>query len=544
MQTLLRLWRTVRHMRWRQIAYRLYYKGFALRVRPLGVLPLRAWPSAAPWPAWQAQSVWSDGICQFLRQTHTLRVPQDWNTAERSKLWLYNLHYLDELSSAQAGERRSMHALWWQRWLAENPPGWGNGWEPYPLSLRIVNLVKWWSGEKEAPAETWVASLVLQVQWLVARKEYHLLGNHLLANAKAMVFAGAFLDGAQAEAWLADGLAILDEQLAEQFLNDGAHFELSPMYHATMLWDLCELLHLTAQIALPSLLERQTAWMDLVRCGLRWMQTMTHPDGRIAFFNDAAWGGAPDLSDLQRYARQLGVADSEDTDAQTLRMRPCDASGYVRMEAGAQTVVIADVARIGPDYLPGHAHADTLSFEFSLHGQRLLVNSGTSEYGDGPERNRQRGTAAHNTVQLAGVDSSEMWGGFRVGRRAYPCHVTLHADADALQLRAGHTGYRWLGGMHQRSWRLEHSALLVEDSVQGESPMAFFHFHPDIRLERIAQRTVQLQVGDRKIATLECSAGQLHLEAGTWHPAFGQVVPNLRLRVAFDGSRLQTRIYW
>ena len=39
-----------------------------------------------------------------------------------------------------------------------------------------------------------------------------------------------------------------------------------------------------------------------------------------------------------------------------------------------------DVALIGPNYQPGHAHADVLSFELSLFGQRLLVNIGTSEY--------------------------------------------------------------------------------------------------------------------------------------------------------------------
>ena len=81
-------------------------------------------------------------------------------------------------------------------------------------------------------------------------------------------------------------------------------------------------------------------------------------------------------------------------------------------------MALLDVAPVGPDYLPGHAHADTLSFELSLFGQRVLVNSGTSQYEAGPERSRQRGTAAHNTVIVDGHDSSEVWAGFRVARRA------------------------------------------------------------------------------------------------------------------------------
>ncbi|MFB1490650.1 MULTISPECIES: heparinase II/III family protein [unclassified Thiocapsa] len=51
----------------------------------------------------------------------------------------------------------------------------------------------------------------------------------------------------------------------------------------------------------------------------------------------------------------------------------------MHLEAGS-AVALLDVAPIGPDYLPGHAHADTLSFELSLFGQRVIVNGGTSRY--------------------------------------------------------------------------------------------------------------------------------------------------------------------
>ncbi|MEN9780004.1 MAG: hypothetical protein RL014_1152 [Pseudomonadota bacterium] len=94
-------------------------------------------------------------------------------------------------------------------------------------------------------------------------------------------------------------------------------------------------------------------------------------------------------------------------------------SGYVRLDNGP-AVALLDVAPVGPDYLPGHAHADTLSFELSVGAQRVLVNSGTSCYGSSAERLRQRGTAAHNTVVVNGQDSSEVWGGFRVARRPLP----------------------------------------------------------------------------------------------------------------------------
>src|SRR5204863_9681114 len=107
-----------------------------------------------------------------------------------------------------------------------------------------------------------------------------------------------------------------------------------------------------------------------------------------------------------------------------------------------------------PDHLPGHAHADTLSFELSLREQRVLVNTGTSTYEVAAERLRQRGTAAHNTVVVDGVDSSEVWSSFRVARRARPLAASWGRDGDALWLSAGHEGYRRLPGkvIHRRRW--------------------------------------------------------------------------------------------
>src|SRR6185295_1096925 len=102
-------------------------------------------------------------------------------------------------------------------------------------------------------------------------------------------------------------------------------------------------------------------------------------------------------------------------------------------------------ASVGPSYQPGHAHADTLSFELSLHGRRVLVNSGTSEYGTGPERQRQRSTAAHNTVVIDGQDSSEVWGGFRVARRAH-CQWLATSRTPAPSIEAVHDGYLRLPG--------------------------------------------------------------------------------------------------
>ena len=117
---------------------------------------------------------------RFLSVERTIGGAKDWNRADWPKLWLYNLHYFDDLAADEAAARAEWHRALVSRWMSENPPGQGNGWEPYPTSLRIVNWVKWSLAGNALSLEA-VHSLALQARWLRKRLEFHLLGNHLWA---------------------------------------------------------------------------------------------------------------------------------------------------------------------------------------------------------------------------------------------------------------------------------------------------------------------------------------------------------------------------
>src|SRR5690606_6973721 len=146
---------------------------------------------------------------------------------------------------AEGGDRRSAwHLDLLRDWVAANPPGHGDGWEPYPTSLRIVNWIKWALAGNTLPPAC-VHSLAVQVRWLRRCLEIHLLGNHLFANAKALVFAGLYFSGPEAHRWLATGLRILEREIAEQILPDGGQFERSTMYHALAYEDMLDLVNAT-----------------------------------------------------------------------------------------------------------------------------------------------------------------------------------------------------------------------------------------------------------------------------------------------------------
>ncbi len=152
------------------------------------------------------------------------------------------------------------------------------------------------------------------------------------------------------------------------------------MYHASLVWDVCDLLNLARLTGVPELATRVSSWMLVVERGLQWLEAMSHPDMDISFFNDAAFGIAPSLDRLKEYSMILGCEPHSNRKLSAPCVRHLKESGYVVIFLDGNGKAILDVGRVGPDYQPGHAHADTLSFELSLFGQRVLVNSGTSQY--------------------------------------------------------------------------------------------------------------------------------------------------------------------
>src|SRR5262249_16951821 len=154
-------------------------------------------------------SLIAENTFRFLNHESRVEAAADWNDPAQEKLWLYNLHYFDDLNADNAAERKGRHEELLQRWIAENPPATGHGWDPYPTSLRIVNWIKWFLVGNRPPAGT-LKSLASQATWLRNRLEYHLLGNHLLANSKALIFAGTFFEGTAPDGWRSKGSPLFD----------------------------------------------------------------------------------------------------------------------------------------------------------------------------------------------------------------------------------------------------------------------------------------------------------------------------------------------
>ena len=535
----LRLLHTARHLRPIQVYWRLWLKLAARLPHPMSGEPPRPVEhfglTAVPT---KPKSNLGGSSFRFLNREVDFGARIDWNAPEEAKLWLYNLHYFDFANLAGANPAAILALM--EDWIEHNPPGRGNGWEPYPTSLRLVNWIKFFAATDIAPSDSVLQSLHRQAWQLRHRLEYHLLGNHLFKNGVALVYAGSWFTGATGDEWLDKGVEIVDGQLREQVLPDGGHFERSPMYHTIVLEDLLDAINVgqtTGRVA-PAVL---ADWCRTACAMTTFLRDTLHMDGEIAFFNDSALGIATPPAQLLAYAERLGiptvVATVTESAGLTATAKPQFGLYALDLPGGRMLI---DAGPIGPDYLPGHAHCDTLSYEVSIAGRRVLVNSGTFQYA-GDRRNEFRATAAHNTVRVDGTEQHEIWSTFRVARRGYPMDIRLESVRDGWQFQASHSGYRRLTGnpVHRRQVHLTGTGWTVCDTVEGSGTHrieVFIHLHPDFKPQFLTDGSVELIIDTYRLriaADRNCTFRQ---EAYEYSPEFGALRPASRLLLALEGT--------
>ena len=541
MSKLLLLINTVKYLKWQQIYFRLVRKFVKPNVTDdfNGAIPQRS-------DGWEHLTLYEEKIDKhlkacFLNHPKQLDFPADWNNEDISKLWVYNLHYFEDLLSNNAGKKTNIHLQLLNSWVDQNPVGHCNGWEPYPSSLRIVNILKAWAGGL-ALSDKLFESLHSQASYLSNDLEKHLLGNHYFVNLKALLFAGVIFGNFR---WVNCAEKGLVSEIPEQILQDGANFELSPMYHSLILVDMLDMYNLSR--AYPTQVSSQLASLleDYIPKMLTFMEAMAHPDGGVSFFNDSVNGIAPTKSKIESYAKKLGFLISP-LKLSEFKIIDNVNSGYICATAAGNKLIF-DASPVGPDYIPGHAHADTLSFELSIDTQRVFVNSGTSEYGLSLLRLNQRKTSSHNTVEIDGKDSSQVWSGFRTANRAKIVFKYAELNHDhSIVLQAAHNGYKSLlgGCIHSRKLTFSKDSFVVSDSIQGAFRYAKsrFHFHPDL-IVSLENNLLKVK-GENFILHSDLTGNVASLITSSWHPEFGVEIPNKMLELQFEHPQLNIVFTW
>ncbi len=359
-----------------------------------------------------------------------------------------------------------------ERWLAEDK-GWERiAWRPDVIGQRLSH----WLAE---PALVDLSgSLEIRNRLFISanRQARHLArvlpagsaGRPLLAAVKGLIYAGIALTGGSR--LLASGLQQLSLALPRQLLIDGGHVERSPAVQLAVLRDLVDIraaLHASGRQP-PSDLSLA---IDAMAPVLRMFQS---GDGGLALFNDSNEGmaGAVDLTLLR-------------SDAKAKALGSAPQSGFQRVVAGPALLLVDAGVPAAPGF-DAHAHAGTLSFEFSHGSQRLIVNCGAQAAG-GEWRSAQRATAAHSTLTVDDTNSSMLLAdGSGLIRRPTTVACRREEAEGNSWLDMSHDGYRpGFGLIHHRRLFLgtDGADLRGHDRLEGRGGKRFairFHLHPQV----------------------------------------------------------------
>ncbi|MCX7121794.1 MAG: alginate lyase family protein [Gammaproteobacteria bacterium] len=519
---------TLKHLKIRQVFYRLYYFLHSPRIS-LGIKKIEI---QTPYLNHNLNFIqgkfiyFNNNTATFLNYEADISEKKVWNEKSHAALWLYNLHYFDALNSADSNQIKIAFNLL-ERWVDENPPGLGMGWQAFPSALRIMNVIKYaLSGNKLS--EKIIHSLYLQARMLNKKCEYHLLGNHLFENFRALCMAGLFFNTVESKKWFKKGFLGLKRQVPIQVLPDGGHFELSPMYHGIFLEGLLDLqlIFETCQI--------EFVWKKEVQLMLDWLNAIKRSDKEIPHFSDAANGLFSTPKELFCYAKELNYLIG----IETAGLNYLSNSGYLVLNH-KQFKLICDIGDIGPDYLPGHGHADALSFELIADDIPVFVNLGTSCYGSSERRMFERGTASHNAVVVDGKNSSDVWSAFRVGKRARVSDIKIINDNNIFSIQATHDGYTRFDKklLHKRSWHVSNNTIKITDQLTADSKCAssYFYLHPDCTIVSIDQNKITIKLKDFSDIIFETS-NPFEIINDYYAKTFGHVEDTKLIKVMLQNS--------
>lgn len=452
----------------------------------------------------------------FLNIQHTFKDKVDWEFLGYGKLWQYNLAYFDFLNNSELSQEEGVRLI---KDFISFQDNLKSSNEPYPISLRLINWIRFISNKQIDDSEI-LNAIFVQAYHLTKRIEYHLLGNHLLENAFCLLHISKFFKNTH---FLLIAKNILFEQLNEQILEDGAHFELSPMYHQIILYRLLEAIDILESnyeekdFNLIQFLSSKASDM------LGWLNKITFINGDIPLVNDSANGVSLSTSQLQDLAKKLNIKPSNK------KLNTCGYRKYLNENYEA----FVDVGVVGPSYQPGHAHADTLNLILYIKQEPILVEAGTSTYQIGKRRHLERSTESHNTVVVNGSNQSEVWSGFRVAQRATPRII----KEGEYEIVAQHDGYSKV--VHQRELRFSENYIMVKDIIVGKvkEAVAHWHFHPN----------VSVKIDDNKLLF---DKGKIVFENSTlilceeyyFAPEFNKLILSRKVKVKFQKT-LTTKIY-
>lgn len=517
------LYHTIKYLKIKQIYYRVFYFFRNKFVKQNYSRQFKKELVALNWDdyCYSQTSYTGYNHFTFLNKSKKFENKIDWNYSQYGKLWTYNLNYFDFLNQKEIDKSEALIII---KGYIKQHGLLKDGLESYPVSLRGVNWIKFLSKYK---INDILVNEVLYSDYirLTRNLEYHLLGNHILENGFSLLFGAYFFKD---NTFYLKAKKILRKELREQILDDGGHFELSPMYHQIILHRLLDCINLI-EINFWKHDDFLSFLRQIAERMLSWLMAITYRNGNIPMVNDSAYSIAPSSKELFNYANYLKLVFSEG------RLLDC---GY-RKITRLNYELLMDVGNVGAIYQPAHVHSDTFNFELYVKGKPFIVDRGISTYEKNNLRSEERSTFSHNTVQIGSIEQTNVWGGFRVAERAKIIHLIEHEN----MITASHSGYKKIGIIHERTFAYNDNQIIIEDDILGKTELkkkAIFHFHPSLGKLSFDTNIIHFKETEVKME-FQGEIHQIETKSYNYNIGFNKRLIASKIIVCFNGT-LKTSI--
>jgi hypothetical protein len=478
-------------------------------------------------------------IWELNRQQHLVVLAQAWRLTGRRE-------FLDDLAALL------------ESWFDQNPYGRGMNWvSALEVAFRALSWI--WIDHlagSDLPASTAAnlrRGLYQHACYLERNLSIYFSPNtHLLGEALALYALGRYFSALpEGQRWTALGRQHMERQLEVQVRADGSHFEQSTYYHVYALdMFLCyAILSGGAEGSIaPGLAGK-------IRLMADYLWALLGPTGEIPYLGDDdggrlfhPWGNArafgraslalaavllkelrwpcsaEDLHPMALWWRGPSVLTSAQPAWRSWQGAHLFPDAGVAVVARGQEHSVVDTRAFGWARA-GHGHAHALAIVHRVKEREFLIDPGTYTYvGEPALRDQFRGTAAHNTVRVDGLDQATPAGPF--AWRDHPQTRVDEWDPKKLYLRAT-CRYREI--THTRTFQWESGRIRIVDQLDGPPG--------EHRVEQVWHLVRQ---EDRSLFQFSCA--QEHLRKGTalsvnWtSPVFGSKQPSATLQREIAGS--------
>lgn len=541
------------------------------------------------WPAVQADLRWHfDPVSsrEWPRTRYCFDIPHRGGNGlgDVKYVWeinrLQHLHSMSPLAFLDADDELAGRCLSdIESWIDANPPflgiNWSSGIELAIRSVSILLALTFVGADRlDRPLREKIrACCAAHGYWLARYPSLHSsANNHLIAEAGGLFLIGTLMpDLPGASSWAETGRARLVAEVERQIHADGVGAEQSPTYTCfTLEWYLlCCLVADWAGSPFPSQVRQR---LERATEHLRWLTDDLGHQPRIGDDDEgrlivtatsredhyctsvlsclSAWLGRPEMAPpvATGELRNVVFGPQSAACAPLEGTRDFSQGGYfvgVRTINDRRVHLVMDHGPLGHLSIAAHGHADALAIWLSVDGVPTLVDAGTFHYVAGGDwRDHFRSTAAHNTVTVNGLSTSQIVGPFNWRRKAQTRAVEV--DEQGGIIVAETDGFNAETGlMHERRLEIGDDAITILDTLSGVAKCAIdaeagFLVDPshEVELERGDTLAVITRNGS-VVLQIEASAGcRLHVERGQsdpprgWHSSrFGERSPSSRIVV-------------